>query len=49
MLVVVAAIDFRCRRTIAALRPSVLFDVALGVSILAILGVAVKAAVSMFG
>ena len=49
VLVVVAAIDFRCRRTIAALRPSVLFDVALGVSIFAILGVAVKAAVSIFG
>lgn len=49
VLVVIAAIDFRCRRTIPALRPSALYDVALGVSVLAILGVAVKAVYSMVG
>ena len=47
VLVVIAAIDFRFRRTIPALRPSITFDIALGVSILAILAVAAKAAYSM--
>ena len=46
VLVVFAAIDFRFRRTIPALRPSIAFDVALGLSILAILAVAAKAVYS---
>ncbi len=48
VLVVFAAIDFRCRRTIPALRPSIWFDIALWISIVAILAVAVKAVYSMF-
>jgi Mn2+/Fe2+ NRAMP family transporter len=49
VLVVLAAIDFRCRRTIPALRPSVWFDIALWISIVAILAVAAKAVYSMVG
>jgi Mn2+/Fe2+ NRAMP family transporter len=40
VLVVIAAIDFRYRRTVEALRPTVLFDAALWISILAILSIA---------
>ena len=47
VLVVFAAIDFRFRRTIPALRPSIAFDIALGLSIVAILAVAGKAVYSM--
>ena len=47
VLVVFAAIDFRFRRTIPALRPSIGFDIALGVSIVAILAVAGKAVYSI--
>jgi len=42
VLVVIAAIDFRYRRLDVALRPSALFDVALWVSILSILAVAIR-------
>ena len=48
LLVVAAAIDFRYRRTIAALKPSLLFDVALWISIIAITGVAIRAIVGLF-
>jgi hypothetical protein len=47
VLVVFAAIDFRCRRTIPALRPSIWFDIALWISIVAILAVAAKAVYSI--
>ena len=43
LLVVFAAIHFRYKRTIDALRPSLLFDIALWVSIVSISAVAVKA------
>ncbi len=48
VLVVVAAIDFRYRRTIDALKPSVWFDIALWASIVAILAVAIQALCSLF-
>jgi len=40
VLVVIAAVDFRYRRTIKALRPSIWFDLSLWLSIIAILAVA---------
>ena len=48
VLVVVAAVDFRYRRIYAALKPSLVFDMALWTSIVAILAVAAWAVVSMF-
>ena len=48
VLVVLAAIDFRYRRIEAALKPSLGFDIALWVSIIAILAVAVSVVYSFF-
>ena len=48
VLVVVAAVDFRYRRTIQALRPSIWFDMALWVSIAAILTVAGQVIYGLF-
>ena len=48
VLVVVAAFDFRYRRIEKALKPTRLFDVALWVSIAAILAVAARAIYSIF-